>query len=97
MNANIISLLTVVIPVIQKLIESKVVPALKRKAYQRLDDFTNDRIEDLGNLVDKIKACEDERKKQAHLEGLKLGAEAIKAIGEKLTKAAVEFERVLEK
>ena len=94
-SAKIIELLTLVLPIIKKLIESKVVPMIKRKAYQRLDDFTNDRIEDLSCLVEKINNCDDEIKRKAHLEGLRLGIEAIRAIGDKLLLAASEFERMI--
>lgn len=96
MNKTIELLLTVVIPFIKKLIESHVVPRVKRKAYERLDDFTNDRIEDLGNLVDKIHKEENEVKRQAHLEGLKLGVATLRAIGNKLVSACDEFAKVLE-
>lgn len=95
MNEVLKNLLMLVIPFIKSLIESKVVPTLKRKAYERLDDFTNDRIEDLGTLVDKIKATDNETKKQAHLEGLRLGTSTLKAIAEKLTVACAEFEKIL--
>lgn len=95
MNEVLKNLLLLAIPFIKDLIESKVVPRLKRKAYERLDDFTNDRIEDLGLLVDKINATDDEVKKQAHLEGLRLGVATLKAIAEKLAVACAEFEKVL--
>ena len=49
------SILVMVLPFIKDLISSKVVPILKRKTYQRLDDFTNDVIENLAQLVEKIK------------------------------------------
>lgn len=80
-------LLAFALPYLKKLIESKIVPALKRKAYQRLDDFANDRIEDLSELLEKIKKTDNEEKKKRHLEGFRLGVEALIAIGEKLQKA----------
>ena len=95
MNEVLKNLLLLATPFIKDLIESKVVPKLKRKAYERLDDFTNDRIEDLGLLVDKINATDDEVKKQAHLEGLRLGVATLKAIAKKLAVACAEFEKVL--
>ena len=96
MNPKILELLTLVLPFIEKLIESTVVPAIKRKAYQRLDEFTNDRIEDLANLVEKINKEENAIKKQAHLEGLKLGVATLEAVAEKLNAAAIEFKKVIE-
>ena len=51
MNEILANLLIIAIPFIKKLIESKVVPIIKRKAYERLDDFSNDRIEDLTELL----------------------------------------------
>ena len=96
MNPKILELLTLVLPFIEKLIESTVVPTIKRKAYQRLDEFTNDRIEDLANLVEKINKEENPIKKQAHLEGLKLGIATLEAVAEKLQKSAEEFKKVIE-
>lgn len=95
MNEVLKNLLLFAIPFIKELIESKVVPTLKRKAYERLDDFTNDRIEDLAVLVDKINATNDPIKKKAHIEGLKLGVATLKAIAEKITLACVEFDKIL--
>lgn len=73
---------------IKGLIESKVVPAAKRRLYERFDDIVNDKIEDLVELKEKAEITEDSVKKSAHLEGLKLGSAAIRAIGNKLIKAA---------
>ena len=95
MNNTIQLLLTCVLPFIKELVESKVVPTIKRKAYERLDDFVNDRIEDAATLVDKIYNEKNEIKKQAHLDGLRLGVATLRAIGEKLLKACEEFEKVL--
>lgn len=88
MNEILANLLIIAIPFIKKLIESKVVPIIKRKAYERLDDFSNDRIEDLTELLAKIKNSDDDVKKEAHLEGFKLGVDTLGAIGEKLVKAS---------
>lgn len=86
-KALLSELLAFALPYLKKLIESKIVPALKRKAYERLDDFASDRIEDLSELLEKIKKTDNEEKKKRHLEGFKLGVEALTAIGEKLQKA----------
>lgn len=83
------------LPFIKKLIESKVVPTLKRKAYQRLDDFTNDRIEDLGVLAQKIKSEENDIKRQAHINGFRLGLETLRAISDKINQACNELEKVV--
>ena len=96
MSETILTILKMVLPFIGELIKSEVVPALKRKAYQRLDDSTSDRIEDLSNLVEKINSCTDETKKKAHLEGLKLGIETLTAISSKLNLACAEFSKTLE-
>lgn len=86
--AVIEGLLPIVLPIIQKLIDSAVVPILKRKAYERFDGFANDMIQDLTNLKTKSEQTDNPIKKAAHEEGLKLGADALKAIGEKLIKAS---------
>jgi len=95
MNEVLKNVLVFCVPFIKQLIESKVVPILKRKAYERLDDFTNDRIEDLGELVDKIKTEDNEIKRKAHLEGFKLGVETLRAVATKLCTACDELEKAV--
>ena len=92
----IVKILEFALPYLKELIDSKVVPALKRKAYERLDDFASDRIEDLTELYEKILNTDDEAKKKAHLEGFRLGVEAIGAIGGKLVEASEVLKSQLE-
>lgn len=84
----IIKLFSLTGPTIIRLIQSKVVPNLKCKAYEHLDSFVDDRIEDLCILVEKAKKTEDSLKKKAHLEGLSLGCQALNVIGVKLIEAS---------
>ena len=81
------NILVMVLPFIKDLISSKVVPILKRKAYQRLDDFTNDVIENLAQLVEKIKKETNTIKREAHLEGFRLGIKTLRAIAKKIIDA----------
>lgn len=94
--AEIISvILTITLPLIKKLIESKVVPYIKRTAYQKLDNRVDALIQDLAQNASKIADETNETKKFAYQEGTKLGIETIRAIAEKLNKAADEIEKVL--
>ena len=94
MNVEILkNILLLAIPYIKKLIDSKVVPILKRKAYERFDDLSNDMIEKLVKLKEKAEEETDGIKKEAHLEGLELGADVLNAIGEKLIKASEELKK----
>ena len=88
-------ILTITLPCIKELIQSQVVPAIKRKAYQRLDDRADKLIEDLAQNASKIKDEENELKREAYIEGTKLGIETVRAIAEKLNKAADEIEKVI--
>jgi hypothetical protein len=88
-------ILTLTTPYIKELIQSKVVPFLKRKAYEKVDTKVDNLINDLAQNATKIANEENEVKKLAYVEGTKLGVETIKAIAEKLTKAAEEIEKVL--
>ena len=81
------------IPFIKELIESKAVPFLKRKAYEKVDSKVDDLIKDLAQNASKIKKEENEIKKAAFIEGTKLGVETLRAIAEKLNKAADEIEK----
>lgn len=88
-------LLLLTIPLIENLIESKVVPTLKRKAYESLDRKADKLIVDLAQNASKIADEENEIKKLAYKEGTKLGVETLKALAEKLNKAAAEIEKAL--
>lgn len=74
-------------PFIQKLVDEKVIPAIKTFAYKTLQKKADRVINNLVTLKGKAEAETNETKKAAHLIGLKLGAEAIVAIGEKLVEA----------
>lgn len=89
------TLLNLTVPFIQELIKSKVVPFLKRKAYEKVDAKVDNLIEDLAQNASKISAQEDEVKRLAYVEGTKLGIDTLRAIAQKLTKAAAEIEKAL--
>ncbi len=82
------SILKYSLPFISNLIESKVVPVIKRKAYQKLDSFVDLKIQDLVSLLQKIEDTDDLIKRKAHIEGFILGVEALNAIGQKLLDAS---------
>ncbi len=89
------AVLELVIPYIQQLIESKVVPKLKRKAYEKLNSKADALIEDLAQNAAKIVDEPDKIKQEAYIEGTKLGLDTLRAIAEKLNKAADEIERAI--
>jgi hypothetical protein len=80
----IIRFLKLSAPFIIGLVKSKVVPKAKRKAYELLDTFVDERIHDLIKLVEKAKNEKDGIKKDAHIEGLRLGIATLQAICDKL-------------
>ena len=88
-------ILQITLPFIKELIESKVVPFLKRKAYERVNNKVNDLIKDLAQNASKIKDETDEAKKFAYIEGTKLGIETLRAIANKLDSATDEIEKAL--
>lgn len=99
MNKNLLeiikTILEITLPYIKGLIQSKVVPMLKRKAYEKVDTKIDTLIKDLAQNASKIKQEENEIKKEAFIEGTKLGVETLRAIAEKLNKSADEIEKVL--
>lgn len=88
-------ILTITVPFIKELIQSKVVPTLKRKGYEKLSNKADDIIEDLAQNASKIATEENELKKEAYLEGTKLGIDTLRAVAEKLNKAADEIEKAV--
>ena len=94
-HPSIDAILVVTLPFIQELVQSKVVPFLKRKAYETLDLKADRLIKDLAQNASKIAAEENEAKKIAYVEGTKLGIDTLRAIADKLTMAADEIEKVL--
>lgn len=99
MNKQLMEIITMVLtltlPAIKKLIESKVVPMLKRKAYEKVDEKIDKLIKDLAQNAAKIKDETNEAKKFAYIEGTKLGIETLRAMAEKFNAAADEIEKVL--
>lgn len=89
------AILELVIPYIKKLIKSKVVPTLKRKAYEKLNNKADALIEDLAQNAAKIADEPEIAKQKAYIEGTKLGLETLRAIAEKLNKAADEIEKAI--
>lgn len=88
-------ILTITVPFIKELIQSKVVPTLKRKGYEKLSNKADDIIEDLAQNASKIAKEENKLKKEAYLEGTKLGIDTLRAVAEKLNKAADEIEKAV--
>lgn len=88
-------ILTLAIPAIKELIESQAIPRAKRLAYEKIDDKVDHLINDLAQNASKIATEDNEAKKFAYEEGTKLGIETLRAIAEKLDKAADEIEKVL--
>ncbi len=88
-------ILSLTLPYLKNLVQSKIIPTLKRKAYEKLDDKANKLIEDLAQNASKITNEKDETKRLAYIEGTKLGIETLRALSEKLNKAANEIEKVL--
>lgn len=86
-------ILTLAIPAIKNLIESQVVPRLKRLAYEKIDAKVDNLIKDLAQNASKIKDEDNEVKKFAYIEGCELGIDAIRKIAEKLNKAADAVEK----
>lgn len=89
------TILQITMPFIQQLVESKVVPTAKRKAYEKLDEKADKLIEDLAQNASKIKDADDSIKYIAYIEGTKLGIDTLRALADKLMKAADEIEKVL--
>lgn len=89
------TILSMAIPCILKLIQSKAVPAIKRKAYEKLDDKASDIIQDLAQNAAKISDETNEVKKTAYIEGTKLGIDTMRIVAQKLNTAADEIEKVL--
>ena len=77
-----------VLPLIKELVENKIIPAIIKRSYEAFDKKANDVIENLNDLLEKIKSTDDPEKRNRHLQGFKLGIAIIEAVGNKLTQAA---------
>jgi len=89
------TILVLTLPYIKQLIESKVVPMLKRKAYEKVDLKVDNLIKDLAQNAGKISSETNEIKKAAYIEGTRLGIATVRAVAQKLNKAADEIEKVI--
>lgn len=74
-------------PFIQKLVDEKIIPAVKTFAYKTLQKKADKIVNNLVKLKEKAEAETNPDKKAAHLLGFQLGAEAIIAIGNKLVES----------
>lgn len=95
----IIQILALTTPYIIKLIKSYAIPAIKRKLYQKLDKKADNLIQDLAQNASKINNETDNSKKEAYIEGTKLGIETLRALGNKLIQASdvIEHESFITK
>lgn len=89
------NILLLTAPFIKQLIESKFVPMIKRKAYEKVDGKVDKLIDDLAQNASKIADEKDDLKRFSYIQGTKLGIDTIRAIANKLNKAADEIEKVL--
>lgn len=89
------NILMITFPLIQNLIKSRLIPAVKREAYEKFDTKANAIIADLAQNAGKIASEKDELKKDAYAEGTRLGVDTLRAVADKLTKAADEIEKAL--
>lgn len=83
------------IPFLKKMAEEKIVPAIIKKSYELLSKKSQKVIEQLYNLLEKIKTTKDEEKRKAHLIGFKLGLDIIGALGKELTNAHEQLSKEL--
>lgn len=90
------AILALTLPWLKQLIASMAVPVLKRKAYEIIDKRVNKLITDLAQNAGKIKDEENSTKRLAYIEGTKLGIATIRALAEKLNRAADEIEKAVE-
>ena len=96
MNAETLkTILALTLPFIQNLVQSTIVPVVKRKAYQTFDDEANRVIEDLAENAGKIKNEENPIKRTAYIDGTKLGVQTLRALADKLQKASDEIEKAI--
>lgn len=82
-------------PFVQKIVEEKIIPAIKTMIYTVLQKKKDRAVLKLLGLLAKYKNEENETKKAAHLTGLKLGISALKSIGESMIEAANQIEKEL--
>ena len=82
-------------PIVQKIVDEKVIPAIKTLIYTILQKKKDREVIKLLDLLAKYKNEENEAKKATHLTGLKLGISALKSIGESMIEAADKIEKEL--
>ena len=83
------------LPFLKKMAKEKIVPVLIKKSYELLSKKSQNIIEQLGKLLEKIKTTENIEKRKAHLIGFKLGLDNIGALGKELTNAYEQLSREL--
>ena len=74
-------------PLLEKVLSEKILPKLKKRAYEHVDSFIDDRLEDLSNLLDKAFSTDDPDKKEKHLKGAQIGSNAMRLMANKILEA----------
>lgn len=92
-KSKIVELVLKYFPAIGRLIAEKIIPRVTRKAYEALNSFADDRLEDLSDLLDKALSEKDPDKKERHIKGLKLGSSALKAVANKILEACALIDK----
>ncbi len=87
LKMNLKEIFKISIPFLKKMAKEKIVPAITKKSYELLSKKSQEIIEQLNVLLEKIKTTENIEKRKAHLIGFKLGLDIIGALGKELTHA----------
>lgn len=87
----------IVLPLLEKMAEEKIIPAIIKKSYNLLSKNSQTIIEQLDNLIEKIKATENIEKRKAHLIEFKLGLDIIGALSKELANAHEQLSKELAK
>lgn len=91
----IAALLTITMPYIKELIESKVVPAIRRKGFEAFDKKGNQLIQKTLERLEEAKNLNDTNKRNLILGGIKLEIATLRAMGAKLIDVANALEKGL--
>lgn len=89
-------ILTIASPFLGNIMEEKVIPNAIKAGYAILDNFIDNRIEALVELLEKATQTMSPEKREKHLKGFTLGLDFLKAVAEKLTEACNVLSKELE-
>ena len=94
---QVVASLQILKPILQKIIEEKIIPWAKKQYYKNVNKTVAKMLKKLAELGEKALVCEDVAKKESHKLGFKCGYEFVCGLEVLVTEAKTALAEINEK